>query len=346
MTIGFVGLIAGSRSLRSAISPTNPMTIVMSKLVQTVVVITIVATITFFLMHAAPGDPFAAALENPNVSESVRTQWREAYGLDKPVAEQYVRYLANVARGELGWSFSKQRPVRNVLLEAMPNTLLLMVIALPLSFVLGILMGIYQTMKNGSWKEKTLSGISLFIYSLPDFWLALMVMLVFAYWMQAFPVSGTINPAIHEFMNPMEKLIDRIHHLVLPVSVLTLLSAAGIARYQRAELLKVVNQDFVRTAQAKGLSRKQAIMRHALRNALIPMITRIGLFFPLLITGAVFVEKIFSWPGMGYTIVNAISTRDYPLVMAGVIAGSLMVVIGNLIADLLYSIADPRIRAN
>lgn len=317
---------------------------ILSKLARAVFVIFVAASATFFLIHAAPGDPFSAALENPNISESAKAQWREMYGLGKSVPEQYMSYIANVARGDFGWSFSMHRPVRDVLLDAMPKTATLAVVTLLLSFTIGILLGIYQVMRHGKWQERVLSGTSLFVYSLPSFWIALMAMLIFAYWFPILPVAGATDPVMYDLMNPMEKLVDRIRHMILPVSVLTLLSATGIARYQRAELLRVVNQDFVRTARAKGLSRSRAIMRHALRNALIPIITYGGLFLPVLVTGAVFIEKIFSWPGMGYMIVNAISTRDYPLLMAGVIAGSAMVVIGNLLADFVYTLADPRIR--
>lgn len=318
----------------------------LTKFARAIFVIFVAASATFFLIHSAPGDPFSASLENPNISEAVRAKWREVYGLDKPLAEQYVVYLKNLAKGDLGYSFSMHRPVRDVLADAIPKTATLAVLALILSFGLGILLGVYQVMQNGKWQEKTLSGASLFIYSLPDFWVALMAALIFAYWFPVLPVAGATDPVMYQFMTPGQQIIDRIKHMVLPVTVLTLLAAAGIARYQRAELLRVVDQDFVRTAQAKGLSRRKAILHHALRNALIPIITRAGLFLPVLITGAVFVEKIFSWPGMGYVIVNAIATRDYPLVMAGVIAGSAMVVLGNLLADFIYTLADPRIRAS
>lgn len=317
---------------------------ILSKLARAVFVVFVAASATFFLIHAAPGDPFSEVLENPNISASAKAHWRELYGLDKPITEQYVAYISNAARGDLGWSFSMNRPVRDVMMDAVPKTALLAIVTLILSFTIGILLGVYQVLRNGSWQERLLSGSSLFVYSLPSFWIALMAMLIFAYWFPVLPVAGATDAVMYDLMNPMEKLVDRIRHMVLPVSVLTLLSATGIARYQRAELLRVVNQDFVRTARAKGLSSSRAIMRHALRNALIPIVTYAGLFLPVLVTGAVFIEKIFSWPGMGYTIINAISARDYPLVMAGVIAGSVMVVTGSLLADFVYTLVDPRLR--
>ncbi|MFL5639643.1 MAG: ABC transporter permease [Gemmatimonadaceae bacterium] len=316
------------------------------RLAQAVVIVAIVAAITFALIHLAPGDPFSAVLDNPNVSERVRATLRAQYGLDRPLAEQFVRYVGSLARGELGWSFSHDRPVLEVLGTALPNTLLLMGVALVGSFALGILVALIQVARRGSLTDHVVSGISLFFFSMPDFWLGILSLLAFTYWLPIFPVGGAVDPVMHEYMGFAGRVADRLRHLALPALTLTLLASATVARYQRAALLDVLPADYVRTARLKGLTERQILRRHVLRNALLPIITLAGLSFPALLTGAFFIEKIFGWPGMGYAVVNAIGTRDYPLVVGGVIVGSIMVTIGSLFADLLYAWADPRLRAH
>ena len=316
------------------------------RLVQAAVIVAIVATISFALIHVAPGDPFSAVLDNPNVSENVRATLRAQYGLDRPLPEQFVRYVGQLARGDLGWSFSHDRPVREVLASALPNTLLLMVIALVGSFALGILIALIQVARRGSAIDHTLSGISLFFFSMPDFWLAILALLAFTYWLPLFPVGGAVDPVMHEYMGLGGRILDRLRHLALPALTLTVLASPGVARYQRAALLDVLPADYIRTARLKGLTEREILRRHALRNALLPIISLLGLSFPALLTGAFFIEKIFAWPGMGLAVVNAIGTRDYPLVVGGVILGSIMVTVGSLLADLLYAWADPRLRAH
>ncbi len=314
------------------------------RLVQGVGIVFLVATLTFFLIHLAPGDPFSSTLESPLVTEAVRERWRAAYGLDRPVIEQYWLYLRNVARGDFGYSYSLHQPVSSVLAVAVPRTLLLMAVALVASFAAGMALGILQAIRRGSALDHTLTGVSLFFYSMPDFWLAVMMMLVFAYWIPVFPTSGIVDPVLHDYLGFWGRVGDVAAHLVLPAATLTLLSAAGIARYQRAAILDVAHQDFVRVARAKGIGERRVVLRHVLRNALLPVITLVGLAFPALLGGAVFVETVFAWPGMGFLAVNAIATRDYPLVVAAVIIGSVMVTAGNLLADLLYAVVDPRLR--
>jgi peptide/nickel transport system permease protein len=179
---------------------------------------------------------------------------------------------------------------------------------------------------------------------MPDFWLAIMAMLVFAYWIPVFPTSGMTTPFIYDYLSPVGKLLDRLWHLVLPATTLALLLAAIIARYQRAAFLDVATQDFVRTARAKGLPERVVLWRHVLRNALLPVITLLGLALPMLVGGAVFIEQVFAWPGLGRLAVGAIAARDHALVMAIVVMGSVLVTLGSLLADLLYAVADPRLR--
>jgi peptide/nickel transport system permease protein len=312
------------------------------RLLQAVVVVVVVTTIAFFLIHLAPGDPFAS--ESPRMTPEVREALRRQFGLDRPLLEQYWRYLASVARGELGWSHSLRTPVASALAVYLPRTLLLMGFALTLSFALGIWLGVFEARHAPSRKSRAVNGSSLFVYSLPDFWLALMLLLGFAYWIPVLPAGGMIDVITHDYMGPAEALWDRVRHMILPVTSLSLVATALVARYQRAALLDVLPSDFVRTARAKGVDDRAVVSRHALRNSLLPMITLAGLAFPALLGGAVFVERVFSWPGMGLLVVNAISTRDYALVMASVIVSAFMVALGNLLADIAYGFADPRIR--
>ncbi len=315
------------------------------RLGQAALIVAIVAAITFLLIHLAPGDPFSAILDNPNVTERVRATLRSQYGLDRPLPVQFVRYVGALLHGQLGWSFSHDQPVSEVLGDALPNTLLLMTVALVGSFVLGIFIALIQVARRGTLTDRTLSGITLFFFSMPDFWLGILALMAFTYWLPIFPVGGAVDPVMHEFLGLGGRIMDRLRHLALPALTLTVLASASVARFQRAALLDVLPADYIRTARLKGLTEKQVLRRHVLRNALLPIITLIGLSFPALLTGAFFIEKIFAWPGMGYAVVNAIGARDYPLVVGGVIIGSIMVTLGSLLADLLYAWADPRLRA-
>ena len=311
---------------------------------QAVVVVAIVATIVFALTHLAPGDPFAAAIGTGALHPAQRAALRTQYGFDRPIAEQYLIYLRNLAHGDLGWSFSRSRPVADALATAVPNTLLLMGTALLLSLALGVAAGLLQAARRDSALDRGSSAILLIFYSMPDFWLALMMMLAFAYALPIFPVSGMIDPVMHEYLGTWGRIVDRARHLVLPATTLTLLITAAIARHQRAALLDAARADYTRTARAKGLSNRTVLLRHTLRNSIGTTITLVGLMFPALLGGAVLVETVFSWPGMGQLATSAITTRDYSLVTAAAIIGAVMTVVGNAIADVLTAVADPRLR--
>ncbi|HUP88176.1 MAG TPA: ABC transporter permease [Longimicrobiales bacterium] len=307
-----------------------------------------VATLIFFVMALAPGDPTAAYF-NPNMPAEVLAQIRHNFGLDQPVYIRYFKWLGSFLTGNFGYSFAQSRPVAAVIMDAMPNTLVLCGISLVLVFIIGILIGVLQAVKQNSFTDGLLSVVSLFFYSMPPFWLALMLMLIFSlqahiwHWPIALPSTG-ITDVNYEFFSAAEKVKDRLAHLILPVSTLTLALAAGVSRYTRGQMLEVIRQDYIRTARAKGLPERRVIMKHALRNSLIPVVTLLGLYLPLLFSGTVFVEVIYAWPGMGRVIVDAIFQRDYPVVMATSFIFAVMVVLGSLLADILYAVVDPRIR--
>jgi len=303
-------------------------------------------TLSFFLLQLAPGDPTAAYF-NPNVPPEVIEAMRRNLGLDEPLHVQYVKWLGAFLTGDFGYSFSQSRPVAAAIGDALPNTLVLSGVSLAVIFLLGCAVGVVQAVRQYSMLDEGLTFAALFIYSMPGFWLALMlVLLVSAPWMPdalRLPISGMTSIG-HGAMGPWEQLVDRARHLVLPSIALGLASAAGVARYMRGSMLEVIRQDYVRTARAKGLSRARVILRHALRNALLPVISLLGLYLPLLFGGAVVIEYVFSWPGMGRLLYNGILARDYPLVMAATFLFGAIVVAGNLLADLLYATVDPRVR--
>jgi peptide/nickel transport system permease protein len=315
-----------------------------ARLVQSLIVVFLVTAISFFLIRLAPGDPFSF-VGDFTMNDTVRDRLRAQFGYDRPLVEQFLLFLGNVARGRLGYSHSMHRYVGDVIAEVLPRTLLLMGVALVASFLLGIAVGVLQAVRRGSWVDRSASSVLLFFYSIPDFWLALMALLAFAYWIPIFPTGGMIDQVMHDYLSLGGRVRDVLAHLVLPSLTLALLSAAGIARYQRAALLDVLPQDFVRTARAKGLAERTVVLKHALRNALLPVITLLGLSLPALVGGTFFIEKVFSWPGMGYLAANAIAARDYDLVSGTVIVGGIVVALGSLVADLLYAAADPRLRA-
>ena len=309
------------------------------RLVASVAIIFAVVTFIFILIHLAPGKPCSENLE-PRVCDLLTRQ----FGLDQPIAVQYWRYLVELAHGNLGMSFSLRRPVVDALVETVPFTLQLAGAALTLDFLLGLGLGIYQAGRVNRLPDLVLGNATLFVYSLPTFWLAPILLLIFGEKLRLFPVGGASDPIFCPVVTSLYCVADRLWHLVLPATTLGVVGAAGTARFQRAAMLEVASQDYVRTARAKGVPERQIVLRHQLRNALLSFITRFGLAFPFLLTGAVLVETVFAWPGMGRLAFNAILTRDYPLVTASALIASTVVVAGNLLADILLGVADPRLR--
>ncbi len=308
-----------------------------------------IATIVFFAVNLAPGEPGLYYI-SPGMTAEVVEQMRANFGLDEPVHIRYVKWLGAMLTGDFGYSFSHSRPVLDVLADFLPNTLLLSACALVVAFFFGVILGTLQAIRQYSLRDSVMSVVMLFFYSMPSFWLALMLILTLSLfarnvweWPIWFPASG-MTSTDYDFLSFGEQVRDRIAHLVLPTLSLSLVLTAGIARYMRGSMLEVIRQDYVRTARAKGLAESTVVFKHALRNALIPIITLVGLLMPVLFSGTIFIEYVFAWPGMGRTISGAIGTRDSPLVMAGSFFFATMVVMANLIADVLYAVVDPRIR--
>ena len=316
---------------------------IVRRLAAAIAIVLAAVTLTFFLLHLAGGSP-CGQRDVQAVAPEVCARLREEFGLDKPIWVQYLKYLRAASHGELGQSFWQRRPVIDALGDAMPNTLMLAGAALLIDFALGLVLGVYQAARARRFADIALGNAGLFVNSMPTFWLGLVLLLVFAQRLHWFPVGGTHDPVLCAHLDSLRCAADRLWHLVLPACTLGLVGAANTARYQRTALLEVVGQDYVRTARAKGLSERRVFLVHALRNALLSIITLFGLAFPFLLTGAVLVEMVFAWPGMGWLSVTAIGYRDYPVVTATALVASVMVVLGNLLADVCYAVADPRIR--
>lgn len=318
---------------------------VLKRLLQAVPLLLGVATVTFFIVHLAPGDPMDMFLDQKyrrNIDPEVLELIRQKYGLDQPIHMQYVKWIGNLAQGDLGESFRYRRPVAALIAERIPYTLQLTILAMLFDAMVGIALGIYSAVKQYSLLDKTVTVGSLIIYSVPGFWLALMLVMVFAVNLDWLPTSQT-RSLDYELFSWSEKLLDRLWHLVLPVFVLGVGSAAGTARYMRSRLLEVLSEEYILAARARGLRERAVILKHALRNAMIPIITIFGMSLPFLLGGAVLIERVFAWPGMGSLAVEAVGGRDYPVILATTMMGAVLVILGNLLADITYALVDPRV---
>ena len=315
------------------------------RLVAALAILWTVATLTFVAIHAAPGDPFLPTAERP-ADPAVVATLRRQFGLDRSLPEQYARYLGALATGDLGVSFSQRRPVAAAIADALPHTLLLAAAALLLDYAIGIAIGLVQAATAGRRLDDALTVLTLMIASLPAFWVALVLLLVFGEWLRWLPVAGAYDPALYDALPLAGRVADRLRHLALPAATLGIIGAAATARYQRAALLEALGQEYVRTARAKGLGERRVLLRHAWRNALVPITALVGLALPFLLTGAVLVETVFAWPGMGRLAADAITLRDYPLVTGTAVTASAVVVLGSVVADVLLQVVDPRVRAH
>jgi peptide/nickel transport system permease protein len=312
---------------------------IIRRTIQAIPLLIIISIISFTLIQLAPGDPMDMYRSSEGAEAVDTTAIEKRLGLDQPMYVQYFNWLKLVVLdGNMGYSFEDGRPVMEKILERLPATLLLMGVAIGISYIIAIPLGVYSAVKKYSFFDNFLTGFSYVGIAVPSFYLALMAILVFSLKLDWFPPSDMMSN-YDEF-----ELMDRIKHLVLPAAVLAIGGIASNSRFMRSSMLEVIKQDFVRTARAKGVHENRVIYRHALRNALLPIITILGLSLPGLFAGALFVEQIFAWPGMGRLAVNAIFIRDYQVIMGTTMFAGVLVVLGNLIADILYAVVDPRIQ--
>ncbi len=301
-----------------------------------------VVTLTFFLLRLAPGDPMERLLGPTATVEQVTAQ-RHALGLDQPLPLQYGAWLGRFARGDWGTSIATGRPVRGMLARAWPATVELVGLSLVLSYLIGIAVGAVQAMARRQ-VDTALSVLTVTLFALPGYWLGLMLVMVFTYWARLLPAFGS-HGFDADFLTPAARLADALRHLALPLATLTLVGIGGTARFVRGAMRDVRLAPFVTVARAKGLSPARVTLHHILRNALVPVVTLLGLSLPALFSGAVFIEAIFAWPGVGRILVEGVQARDYPVVMAATAVIAALVVLGNLLADVLAAVVDPRLRA-
>lgn len=311
---------------------------VLHRLWQSAVLILGVSLIGFALMHLAPGGPLALYTLNPTVTAQDIERIKQIFGLDQPVHVQYVKWASGLLTGDWGFSFFGGRPVAGLVLERVPATLLLMGTSMVIAMGLGVAVGIVGAIRRYSVFDTLATTGAMMALSLPTFWFGLVAIYVFAVELGWFPAGGFST------LGGAGGMLDRLHYLVLPVAVLSLVLVAQWSRYARSAMLEVLNQDYMRTALAKGLSARLILVRHGLRAALVPLITLLGLQLPMLLGGALVTETVFSWPGMGMLFVNSLSMRDYPVLMAILMLSAVTVILGNLLADIANSLIDPRIK--
>ncbi|HMK44629.1 MAG TPA: ABC transporter permease [Dissulfurispiraceae bacterium] len=317
---------------------------VLKRLMLTVPLVIGITLITFSVVHLAPGGPVEVETEmSMKASAQARENLKKLYGLDKPLHEQYFDWLKRLLLLDFGKSFVDGRPVISKIAERIPVTLEINLLSLILIMILAIPLGVLAATRQYSIFDK-LSTVFVFIgFSTPTFWLALLCMILFGVTLGVLPISG-IRSIDTAGMGGFEQGIDHLKHLILPVALSAFGGIAGMSRYSRSSMLEVIRQDYVRTARAKGLPESIVLRRHALRNALMPIVTILGLSVPGLIGGAVIFETIFAIPGMGQLFYSSAMSRDYPTIMGILVIGAVLTLIGNLLADISYALVDPRIR--
>ncbi|OPY70485.1 MAG: Dipeptide transport system permease protein DppB [Syntrophorhabdaceae bacterium PtaU1.Bin034] len=304
-----------------------------------------ISLISFVVIHLTPGEPGALATEmNPKMTKEARERIRSFYGLDKPLYVQYYEWAKRMAKLDFGRSFSSDsRPVVDKIKERLPITISLNILSMVVILAVGIPIGIYGARYRDTWVDKSLTAFVLAGYAVPTFWIALLFMLLFGVQLDILPISGIKSFNFEELSAP-QKVLDVTSHLVLPVFIAATGGLAGISRYMKSSLVEVLRQDYITTAYAKGLPEKMILRKHALRNALLPVITILGLAVPGLIGGSVIFESIFGIPGMGQLFYMSVMSRDYPTIMGVLVMGGFLTLLGNLLADISYAVADPRIR--
>jgi peptide/nickel transport system permease protein len=304
-----------------------------------------ISLLCFTVMAMAPGSPVDLMTDlDPKASAEDRLKLEKFYGVDQPVYVQYGLWLKRAAQGDLGLSFSRdRRPVLDKILEALPITLMINVISLLLILVLAIPIGVYSAARQNSLGDRMTTLFVFIGFATPDFWLALLAMAYFGAYLNWLPISG-LQSLDHDSLSAFGKLWDWFTHLLLPIGIGVVTGLAGMSRYMRSSMLEVLRQDYIQTARAKGLAEGTVLKTHAMRNALLPVVTLLGLAVPGLIGGAVIIESLFSIPGMGRLFYTGVMSRDYPVVMGILMFGGLLTLVGNLLADVAYHLVDPRLR--
>ncbi|WLD94787.1 ABC transporter permease [Alkalihalobacillus sp. AL-G] len=296
-----------------------------------------ISILSFGIIHLAPGDP-TALLMDPNIKPEDRVAFMEKYGLNDPMHVQYMKWVGNMLQGDFGQSLIRTgTDVSYLIIARLPNTLFLMLVSTILAIVISIPFGIISARKPYTLTDYSVTTVSFIGLATPNFWFGLVLIMFLSVQADWFPTGGIAT------LNEPFSLWDRIHHLILPAFVLATADMAGLTRYTRTSMIDVLNQDYIRTARAKGFKERKVVYKHGLRNGLIPVITIFGVMLPSFFGGAVVVEKIFNWPGIGLLFIDAAFQRDYPVIMAVTIIAAVITVIGSLIADILYAVFDPRI---
>jgi len=304
-----------------------------------------ITIVCFVVIHLAPGSPTDLQTDlNPRVSAEAKARLQSMYDLDKPLYKQYLLWVGRLATLDLGQSFSTDhRPVIDKIAERIPITIIINVLSMILIILIAIPIGVLSAVRQNSLFDKITAVIVFIGFAVPTFWLALLLMILFGVDLGWLPISG-IRSLNYEYLPPFAAFVDLLKHLILPVLLSAFGGLAGLSRYMRSNMLEVIRQDYITTARAKGLSERVVIYKHALRNALLPVITILGLSIPGLIGGSVIFETIFAIPGMGQLFYMSVMSRDYPVVMGILFIGAVLTLIGNLVADISYAVADPRIR--
>jgi peptide/nickel transport system permease protein len=310
---------------------------VVRRVIESIPLLLGVAVLSFVFMQLAPGGPDALFARNGRMTDEQLANIRRSMGLDRPPHEQLLVWMLNIVRGNLGVSYSQFRPVSDVIAEVFPNTLILMSAGLMISLIAALAFGIVAARNPYGWFDNTSSFFSYFGLAMPVFWFGLMLQLLFAVKLGWLPSAGMYSP---NGGGPA----DLLRHLVLPALTIAIGSIAGWSRYVRSSTVEQLSQDYVRSARSKGLSEQRVMFGHVLRNSLIPLVTVVAIDVPLYLTGAVLVETVFSWPGMGRLFFDALTVRDYPILMGILVLGAILIILGNLLADLIYGLLDPRIK--
>jgi peptide/nickel transport system permease protein len=312
---------------------------IVRRLVQAVLTLLGITMLTFVLVRLAPGDPVSMMVAGSGeMSAEDIAALRAAYGVDEPIPQQYLRWLGRLAQGDLGYSLLSKRPVGQMIAAALPNTVQLSLLALLVALVVGVPLGVVAALKRGSWVDQAIRILSVGGHAIPPFWLGLLFILTLSVQLRLFPVGGMLTIGASEW-----DIGNRLAHLVGPVLTLSLAGIANYTRYLRTEVLDVLAQDHVRTARGKGLSERRVVLMHVLRNSLTPVVTALGGVLAALVSGALVVEQVFAWPGMGRLAFEAARGKDYPVIMGVVVLTSALLLVSYLIRDILYGVVDPRV---